>query len=86
MLAAAIAMNTTSATPSAQLDRNLGFSFESWGEAVRAGRTFTTSGALIDLVVDGHPRGSEIRMSSKGGEVEVCTCATSVCPSSQLTT
>ena len=61
-------------------DPNLGFSFESWGEAVRAGRTFTTSGPLIDLVVDGHPIGAEIRMSSDGGEVEVCTSATSMWP------
>jgi len=64
----------------AKLDPNLGFSFESWGEAVRAGRTFTTSGPLIDLMVDGHPIGAEIRMSSDGGEVEVCARATSVWP------
>jgi len=64
----------------ARLDPNLGFSFESWGRAVRAGRTFTTSGPLIDLVVDGHGIGSEIRMSSAGGEVEVAAYATSQWP------
>ncbi|MFQ6048089.1 MAG: CehA/McbA family metallohydrolase, partial [Phycisphaerae bacterium] len=59
----------------ARLDTNEPFSFANWARAVRAGRTFTTSGPLIDLTVDGHPIGSEIHFSSGGGTVE---CAASV--------
>jgi len=64
----------------AQLDPNEGFTFENWGKAVRAGRTFTTSGPLMELTVDGHPIGSEIRMPSGGGEVEVIASASSIWP------
>ena len=37
----------------ARLDRNRPFNFGNWAEAVRKGRTFTTSGPLIDLTVVG---------------------------------
>ena len=32
------------------------FTFANWAKAVRAGRTFTTSGPLIDLTVEGRGR------------------------------
>ncbi len=64
----------------AQLGKNEEFSFENWGKAVRAGRTFTTSGPLIDLTVDGKPVGSEIRMKAGGGEVEIAAAAQSQWP------
>jgi len=64
----------------ARLDPDREFSFESWGEAVRAGRTFTTSGPLISMTVDGHEVGSEIKMPAKGGSVEVVATASSAWP------
>ncbi len=68
----------------AQLAPGEEFSFADWGKAVRAGRTFTTSGPLIDMTVDGKPLGSEIRMKTGGGEVEICATATSVWPINAL--
>ena len=47
------------------------FSFDNWGKAVRAGRTFTSSGPLIGMTADGHGVGAEIRMPSGGGTVEI---------------
>lgn len=64
----------------AQLDPNEAFSFQSWGEAVRAGRTFTTSGPLLELTVEGQPLGSDIRLPAAGGRLEVKARATSVWP------
>jgi hypothetical protein len=64
----------------AQLGADEELSFESWGRAIRAGRTYTTSGPLISLTVDGNPIGSEIRMGESGGEVEVIAEASSVWP------
>jgi hypothetical protein len=45
--------------------------FEAWAAAVRAGRTFATSGPLIELAVDGHEPGDVIRLPSSGGRLEV---------------
>jgi len=67
----------------AQLDPNEEFTFESWGRAVRAGRTFTTSGPLIDLRVDGQPIGGEIRVK-RGGTVEVEASCSSIWPIHRL--
>jgi hypothetical protein len=55
----------------ARLNRNQGFTFENWGRAIRAGRTFTTSGPLIDLTVDGQAVGDEIRIAGRRATVEV---------------
>ncbi len=41
-----------------------GLSFESWIEAVRAGRTFGTNGPLLFLSVDGREPGDELRLAS----------------------
>jgi len=51
------------------------FSFDNWGKAIRAGRTFTTSGPLIGLTADGREVGDEIRMPAGGGTLEVETWA-----------
>jgi hypothetical protein len=64
-------MPVGSARTYAQLDPNEAFTFENWGKAVRAGRTYTTSGPVMDLQVEGHGLGEEIRLPSGGGTLEV---------------
>jgi hypothetical protein len=64
----------------ARIDPNEGFTFENWGKAVRAGRTFTTSGPLIDLTVEGRSVGEEVRLPAGGGSVEVRALAECVWP------
>jgi hypothetical protein len=68
----------------AKLDRNRPFDFGNWGAAVRAGRTFSTSGPLIDLTVDGRSVGEEIRMKGGRGTVEVHALAESAWPIHRL--
>ncbi|HUU43684.1 MAG TPA: hypothetical protein VMX57_07885, partial [Planctomycetota bacterium] len=58
--------------------------FENWGDAVRAGRTFSSSGPLMDLTVDGHTMGEEIRLSGGRGTVEVHASAESAWPIHRL--
>jgi len=64
----------------ARLDPNDGFTFENWGKAVRAGRTYTTSGPIMELRVDGREMGEEIRLPSGGGTVEVEAAAECIWP------
>ena len=40
--------------------------FESWAAAIRAGRTFVTSGPILELSVEGHEPGDVIRLRSSG--------------------
>jgi len=68
----------------ARLDPDMPFNFENWGQAVRAGRTFSTSGPLIDLAVDGHALGSEVRLTGGAGTVEVRSSAQCVWPITRL--
>lgn len=56
------------------------FTFGNWAKAVRAGRTFTTSGPLMGMLVEGHPPGDEIRLPANGGTLEVETWVQSVQP------
>jgi hypothetical protein len=60
------------------------FSFANWAKAVRAGRTFTTSGPLIGLSVEGHAPGDEITLPAGGGTIEVEAWADSVQPIHEL--
>lgn len=46
------------------------FTYDSWKEAVRAGRTFVTYGPLLNFTVDGAGPGSSLNIGS-GGKVEV---------------
>jgi hypothetical protein len=55
----------------ARLDRDQPLSFGAWSDAVRAGRTFVSSGSFIDLQVDGHGPGDSIEVGTQGGTVEV---------------
>jgi hypothetical protein len=68
----------------AKLDRNLPFTYDNWAEAVRAGRTFATTGPVINLQVDGKDIGDTIAMSPDGGDVEVRAIAESFWPLGKL--
>lgn len=47
------------------------FSYETWADAIRAGKTFMTLGPLIEFEVNGQSMGGAIRMSASGGTVDV---------------
>jgi len=59
----------------ARLDRDRPLSFDTWADAVRAGRTFVSSGSFIDLRVEGCEPGEEIRLGRGGGSVDVVASA-----------
>ncbi|MDE2930433.1 MAG: CehA/McbA family metallohydrolase [Chloroflexota bacterium] len=60
------------------------FSFGTWADAVRGGRTFTTSGPLIDVRVEGKHPGDELKLPSGGGTLTVEAWAESVLPFHEL--
>jgi len=64
----------------ALLDTNRRFDYENWADAVRAGRTFASTGPLIDLTVEGKGVGDVIRLPQSGGRLEVEAHAESVWP------
>jgi hypothetical protein len=64
----------------ARLDKGRELSFEAWSEAVRAGRTFVSSGPLIEFLVDGHEPGDTIGLGPDGGTVEVRATAWAALP------
>jgi hypothetical protein len=51
-------------------------SFDAWADAVRAGRTFVSSGSFVDLAVDGCGPGDVVQLGRGGGSVEVRASAT----------
>lgn len=56
------------------------FSLDAWMRAVRAGRTFSSTGALLLLRADGHAPGDEIAIGPRGATVEVEADAQSFAP------
>ena len=68
----------------AKLDPNRAFTYDAWAKAVRAGRTVSTTGPLIDLQVEGRRIGDTIRMSSDGGALECGAAAECFVPLSKL--
>ena len=54
----------------ARLDDGAALDFAAWAAAVRAGRTFVTSGPLLSLRVDGHEPGDELAFDG-GATIEV---------------
>jgi hypothetical protein len=54
-----------------RISRDREFTYDSWKESIRAGRTFVTYGPLMEFTVDGQPAGSTIEMKSGGGTVDV---------------
>jgi hypothetical protein len=55
----------------ARVDRNEPFNYDAWCRAIKAGRTFTTSGPIISLSVEGREMGDAINLPSGGGTVEI---------------
>jgi hypothetical protein len=47
------------------------FSFESWANAVRSGRTYTTTGPVLNLLVEGRMPGDEIQIPNRDAVLEV---------------
>lgn len=56
------------------------FTFNSWCQAVKRGATFASTGAMIDLQVEGQPMGSHVTLTGNGGTVEIQATAESVFP------
>ncbi len=52
--------------------------YDAWVDAVRAGRTYTTSGPLMSFSVDGHEPGDDFQMPAGGGTVHVEASAISL--------
>ncbi len=61
-------------------DPNRALDYDNWSAAVRAGRTFSTNGPLIDIAVDGRQMGEAIDLPASGGTVEVRAHAECVWP------
>jgi hypothetical protein len=55
----------------ARLEDGRELSFETWADAIRAGRTFVSSGPFVELDVDGREPGGVVRFGREGGTVEV---------------
>lgn len=53
----------------ARLDPSRAPTFQAWSEAIRAGRTFATSGPVIEFAVDGHEAGDVLGLPASGGHV-----------------
>jgi hypothetical protein len=64
----------------ARIESGRALSFEAWANAVRAGRTFVTSGPFVGLVVDGHEPGDVVRLGRAGGVVEVRATTSAALP------
>jgi len=61
-----------------KLNPNRPFTYENWAKAIRAGRTISTTGPLMDLSVEGRGIGDTIGMSAAGGTVEIHALAESL--------
>ena len=68
----------------AKLDLNRPFTYDNWADAVRAGRTFATTGPVIGLQVEGRDIGDTIAMPPGGGELEIRAVAESFWPLGKL--
>ena len=64
----------------ARLDPARPIGFEAWAEAVRAGRTFVSSGSFVTLTVEGCEPGDVVRLGSGGGTVDVRASASAALP------
>lgn len=60
------------------------FTYDNWANAVRAGRTISTNGPLVDLKVEGSHIGDSIQLPERGGTLEVHATAECFRPLSRL--
>jgi hypothetical protein len=65
-------------------DPDRAFDYDNWAAAVRAGRTFSTTGPLIDVSVEGRRIGETIDLPASGGAVEVQALAECVWPLGEI--
>lgn len=56
------------------------FTYDNWCKAVKQGNTFASTGAMIDLRVEGAQMGDEIALPGNGGTLEIEVVANSVWP------
>jgi hypothetical protein len=56
------------------------FSYETWCKAIREGRTFLSSGPMLDFTVNGARIGETVRLPGNGGTVEIHASAESIIP------
>ena len=63
-------------------DRQL--SHQTWSDAIRAGRTYTTSGPLMDFTVEGLHPGDELSLPVNGGSVHINAIASCAMPIHKL--
>jgi len=61
----------------ARIEPSRPFTYENWAKAVRAGRTISTNGPLLDIRVEDRQIGDTIRMPAGGGTVEAAAAAES---------
>ncbi|MDP6778384.1 MAG: CehA/McbA family metallohydrolase [Candidatus Latescibacteria bacterium] len=61
----------------AKLNPNRPFTFENWAKAVRAGRTISTNGPLLDMQVEGMHIGETLKLPATGGRIQVKAVAES---------
>lgn len=64
----------------ARLDGAAPPTFEAWSAAIRAGRSFVTSGPVIELSVDGAEPGTVVSLPAGGGQLEVAVRARAAQP------
>jgi hypothetical protein len=55
----------------AHLPKERPFDFEAWKDAIRSGHTFVTYGPLMEFSVEGKPAGTRLKLSAKGGTLDV---------------
>ncbi len=67
----------------AHLDDDGPLTHERWRNAIKAGRTFTSTGPLMDFTVEGLPSGGSLTLSD-GGTVEIAAAARSALPFTRL--
>ena len=68
----------------AKLDPNEPFTYDAWADAVRAGRTISTTGPLMDLTVEGRTIGDTIRLPAGGGTLGIDATAECAWPIGRL--
>jgi hypothetical protein len=64
----------------AHLGEGQPFSYDAWGATIAQGRTFVSTGPLLELEVNGQMPGSEISLPAEGARVQISATACSAQP------